>query len=285
MDWRSLRWIDRYNVKEKKFYHYPKIETNTVFRIKKWTENEVFFITEKGLMLYDSKTDSILNQDKALEKISKDLSFTKDISSFSYKPITALMVDNQRNLWVGTKSALYLVEQTKAFKNLQLINTADNKPLGGDVSSIVTDKEGNVWVGYFDAVIDVFDKTGSTRIKRYTCYSETNKINNYPGIGSIQALHEAKDGKIWIGSFIGGLYQYDPSTTLFTYIPLDQRDVNHLGKHDVRGISSDSHGNIWVALHGGGLSCYNPNTKEITRYRADYANWQTSLQENWLISV
>ncbi len=67
----------------------------------------------------------------------------------------------------------------------------------------------------------------------------------------VRALLAARDGRIWIGTFGGGLSAFDPATETFTRYRHVADDPGSLAHDRVEGLAEDSSGAIWVATSGG----------------------------------
>ncbi len=68
--------------------------------------------------------------------------------------------------------------------------------------------------------------------------------------GSIQALLEARDGRIWIGTHGGALSVWDGAG--FAHFSV----ADGLSQNDVRSLLEDREGRIWIGTMGGGLSVW-----------------------------
>lgn len=83
-----------------------------------------------------------------------------------------------------------------------------------------------------------------------------------PGASYVRTLLAARDGRVWAGTFAGGVIEYDPATERFT----QHRDG--LSHARVEGLAEDRAGNVWIATQEG-LDRLDPRTKRITHFRHD----------------
>lgn len=77
----------------------------------------------------------------------------------------------------------------------------------------------------------------------------------------VRALLSARDGRLWVGTFSGGLSVFDPKTETFT------RFVS-LAYDRVEGLAEDASGGIWIATTAG-LDRLDPNTPRVEHFTAE----------------
>jgi len=120
--------------------------------------------------------------------------------------VTVLKLASGPSLWIGTQNGLNRLDLATHAVETVLPDPADPEALGaGYISSLLTDREGRLWVGTFSGGIDVLegrDSQGRARFHRI--------IDGLPN-ENIDQLLEAADGKIW-ASTDGGLAVIDPKT-------------------------------------------------------------------------
>ena len=122
-------------------------------------------------------------------------------------------------------------------------------------SAIVQDREGLLWFGTQGGLVryDGYD----FRVFRSNPGDPTTLGGNY-----VRALLVASDGRIWVGSFSGGLSVYDPRTETFTRFRHDARDPHSLSYDRVEGLAETADGRIWIATTAG-LDRLDPRTRRI----------------------
>ncbi len=156
--------------------------------------------------------------------------------------ITALAVDGNQNLWIGTKSSgivkFNLTGEPFTQSNSNIINNS--------ITSI-TAAGLNVWVGH--AAGQVFG-TG------LSFYDGTNwqKLYPLPQESFAQTICIDHLGNKWIGTNKGLVKLIGLNSATF----FDSGSTG-LNINDIRGIAEDQNGNIWIATNGGGLIEYKGN--------------------------
>lgn len=113
-----------------------------------------------------------------------------------------------------------------------------------DISAIVQDRAGNLWIGTYGAGLVRFDGSYFSHFD-----IESGLPDNH-----ILSLFIDKDGFIWIGTRIGGLIKFDGKNfTIFN-------EQNGLTNNSVEAILQDRNGNFWFGTYGGGVSQFDGNT-------------------------
>ncbi|GMU65263.1 MAG: hypothetical protein AMXMBFR36_15370 [Acidobacteriota bacterium] len=82
----------------------------------------------------------------------------------------------------------------------------------------------------------------------------------------VRALAVADDGRLWVGTFAGGLSVYDARSERFTRYRHDPADPASLAHDRVEGIAPDRDGRIWIATYDG-LDRLDPTTGAIEHFR------------------
>lgn len=124
----------------------PSAKSNTTGRIL-WWKNNIWIGNNYGLFVIDPR------QNKQIEHI-KSFDKNKD-ASFFY--VQNLWIDKSNNLWICTNGAGVhcLSPQRNKFKHLCAKNTG-----GALVKSITTDKDGNIYTGFYADGLIIYDKEG-----------------------------------------------------------------------------------------------------------------------------
>lgn len=138
--------------------------------------------------------------------------------------------------------------------------TVDNGLSHNEVTSIVQDNDGFVWIG--------------TRggLNRYDGY-DFKIFNQVPGDSnslvnpSIESLFVDKKGNIWIGSKSGGVSKYSPESESFKNIIENyQHKSGILTENRILSFYEDRRGRIWMGTGDSGLIIYDENTNASDHY-------------------
>jgi len=131
-------------------------------------------------------------------------------------------------------------------------------------SAIAQDREGLLWFGTQGGLVryDGYD----FRVFRSNAADPSTLAGNY-----VRSLLPARDGRLWAGTFSGGLSVFDPRTETFTRFRHDPNDAASLAYDRVEGLAEDPAGRIWIATNAG-LDRLDPRTHRIGHFRHDPAD-------------
>ena len=179
--------------------------------------------------------------------------------------ITSIFKDEQDIMWIGTG------KKGVAYSSLHDIIIENYRcPQQEDVSCLLEDKNGDLWLGFDGEGIAKYNKT----LDKYTYFKL--KENSIPSNLTVCSYLDSKE-RIWFGSFGGGAYFHkDGKFTSLTSITKTQ----HIEQpHYIRRITEDAKGNLWFATYTQGLYCLNNdgsfssytmnNSLLLTNYIAD----------------
>ncbi|MDR0546756.1 MAG: hypothetical protein LBG77_04110, partial [Dysgonamonadaceae bacterium] len=77
-----------------------------------------------------------------------------------------------------------------------------------------------------------------------------------PGMCVLSILEDSQN-RIWAGTYLYGLYRYNPASNRFEKVDLK---VNGQEVRDINSIAEDADGNLWIGTNEKGLCIYNPRT-------------------------
>ncbi|UOE46598.1 response regulator [Mucilaginibacter sp. SMC90] len=243
--------------------------------------------TANGLNRYNLKTQkfSYYNTYNSAIKLKSDA-------------VTALMLDNERNLWIGSSIGIDILKPDGTIW----------KPAGSEkfpnhvIDCFAKDYYGNIWFGNHQDHLGVIWKDAQNHyqvkyygegyfifadknrpqllvstihgLKRMIIDREGNVINSFSYNASFSKpnslssdytypIGKQNDSTYWIGTIGGGLNKLvlrekADSYTITTYAG------NYGIFNDVESLEVDDAGNIWMG--GNGLECFNPATGRLIRY-------------------
>jgi signal transduction histidine kinase/ligand-binding sensor domain-containing protein/DNA-binding response OmpR family regulator len=233
---------------------------------------------------------------RGIEKVSFFPSLFRVISpkhvaaSHSENEVRAIFEDHNSHLWAATRDGrVYLFDPARRVVGYLRENGtfSSGEPFSALVYVITQDRNGNIWMGSKGLGLFKLEPTGDSSP---CCYRITNYRHDDADPFSLShdnvySVHEDPDGRIWVGTFNGGLNYISEQNNRTIFI----NSLNRLGNYPysnhkrVRYITSDTHGRIWVGTTSG-LVIFNrrfnePEAAEFTTCFFD-PQVETSLANN-----
>lgn len=149
------------------------------------------------------------------------------------------------NLWIAsTVNGIYKLTRTKKqFTEVELDESVGRYAAGG-VRTQFQDRKNNIWVGFRQAGVAVFDENGSV-------------LATFDTITNAYRIMEDSNSDIWVSTKGGGLvkiHQTSRNTFEQTVLKANIDDPYSLSDNRVVWSYQDSRKRIWVATFGGGLN-------------------------------
>jgi len=186
-------------------------------------------------------------------------------NSLSVNDIVALYEDKYGILWIGTSyGGLNRFDpKTKKFK-IYRHNPNNSTSIKSDwVQQILETRNGELLIGTNDG-LQILDRK-SEKFYNYKPIIKNDSIK-LPDIISVNSLFEDKNGEIWIGTWLDGLFRYDSkSQVLYHYFP-NSDNQNSISASKVSSIYEDSKGYIWLGTHSGGFNKFDKLSGKFARY-------------------
>jgi|GEM_PF-530444 len=184
-----------------------RLTSNFVRTIAKDDKGNIWIGTENGLNIWNEQTGS-------MERHQYDLNKPEGINS---NAIYAIHCDRAGDVWVGTYfGGINLYSASKEFFNFLLAGEEDYSLGGHQVSCIVEDPSGNIYVGLEGDGFNKIDiQTG--KIEKF-CHQPGKNSLSYDNVHTM-AFDSAH--RLYIGTYTGGLNIYDPEQDRFSVINTD----------------------------------------------------------------
>ncbi|MCB1233251.1 MAG: hypothetical protein KDN19_23610, partial [Verrucomicrobiae bacterium] len=221
-------------------------------------------------------------------------------TGLSHRAIFAVDEDSRGNVWIGTADGLDLWNpETGHFQNHVLDQAlADRELFRKQVSSIVHDGHGRVWVGTRQDGLLRIESLKRGGIRRFV--SSRTEAGALPG-NAIKDLCIDADGVLWIATDGEGICRFDEGSESFRRFGetsgegldrvvntifsdregriwigtgghgMGRLDVDHdriesvepLGTGEVNAIAEDASGHLWVGITGRGISRFDPASGSV----------------------
>lgn len=241
--------LNRFDGYEFKSYQFKKdvpnsIGNNFIRKIFKYSPYTFWIGTDEGIYIFDLKTEKF-NLFKPLNKI-----FINDI--FSAK---------DGSIWIATKEKGAFKYQPNTGK---LVNYAYNpsKKSGissNEISKIIEDADGNIWIGTYGKGIDVLSSKTKT-FKHFGASAQKGSLSS----DVILDMYKDLEGSIWIGTMSGGLNVWNKQTNGFKVY--QNSGSNSISDNIVRGIYQPKPGTLYLATEKG-LNIFDIATNHFSKYQ------------------
>ncbi len=146
--------------------------------------------------------------------------------------ILQLFEDAEGSIWAGANGGLF------RFRETLFTNYTQRDGLSGDyVRSVLEDQRGDLWVGSTGGL----DRLGDNGL--FTSIPLSTESGNPP---SLLSLASDDLGRLWVGTYIDGLYRLDADGSTRHY-----GEANGLPSGNLRAIAVDSDGIVWLGTQRG----------------------------------
>ena len=170
--------------------------------------------------------------------------------------VVVMKEDKNGNFWLGTRKCLsYFNPLTKHFKNFESNLTNPKIKPPSNISCILSDKNGTLWMGTGSEGLYNFN----SKTESFTRYNYNPQNPNSISSNSIWALYQDSPGILWIATYGGGLNRFDPVRKTFT--SFTARNAG-FPTNNLDAMLADNNRNLWVSTDNG-LVKFNMDSKEI----------------------
>jgi ligand-binding sensor domain-containing protein/signal transduction histidine kinase len=254
--------LDRFDPAKNVFTHYRHQANNagslgcdTVTAILQDREGILWLGTMRGVEKFDLKT----------QKFEHFINNPKDKASLSNNQVRIIYEDRQGIIWIGTGSAfnadnlnnsggLNRLNKTTG-KFTRYLHDANDKHslIDNRVRAIFEDSSGTFWVGTAGDGLHTMDrKKGSFERHQYDP-AHPEKLSRPPikknityADDHITFIKEDISGKIWIGTFQGGINVYDPLTQRTQWYGDDPKSKERIVSNEFWNAYKTRDGIIWI---------------------------------------
>ncbi|KAF2327710.1 hybrid sensor histidine kinase/response regulator transcription factor [Flavobacterium daemonense] len=214
----------------------------------------------------------ILGEDKSIQKINNNNSYSSNNHNSGIEKVKSIFIDRKGSVWIG---CYYKGVNMWDISNVNFFNYDQNSkkiPMSYDVvSSIVADKNQNIYFGSEGGGITIYNKNTET-----TSYL-TNKSGQTP-INDIKSMCVAENNTLWMGTFSKGISAYNTLTKRIESDKISQQLKDSIKDVGVYSIKTEGNGVLWMGTFSKGLIRYNTISKDFQFIRNDTtkANYLTN---------
>lgn len=209
------------------FASLPPISTVNEIIERKRTGEYCFATWDDGVWLYDGKRVKVIND--------KSYPLLKDVCIYS------VLEDRDGNLWLGSRSGLFMLDCSGKLHSLEQLAGKGNKDFSrSSVFKLVEDENGDIWAATAVAGIWRIVRTGNKYDVR--CYNVSS--HNASIIGAV-TLGVDNQNRIWAGGNETGVCMYDRDKDQFVSMLDDYFEESEI----VSCILNDGRGSIWITTN------------------------------------
>ncbi|MCU0377895.1 MAG: response regulator [Bacteroidales bacterium] len=179
-------------------------------------------------------------------------------ATHSENEVRAIFEDRDRYLWVATRDGyVYLYDPERKIVGYLRENGSfrSGTPFNGLVYSITQDNTGNIWMGSKGRGLFRMepDHSNNTRIYNIKNFRHNPSDPYSLSHDNVYSVCEDQSGRIWVGTFNGGLNFIVPDDSGIKFINSGNllKSYPYSNHKRVRYITSDQRGNIWVGTTNG----------------------------------
>ena len=203
--------------------------------------------------------------DLSNQKISHFKNDPKNPNSLISDDVTSVYEDKNGILWIGTSNAGLDSYNPSTKKFSHFTHDENNKQSIGYnwVQVILETKDEKFLVGTNQG-IDILDR----KQKTFQPFAEAMNIDpkSLPLNISTNALYEDREGNIWIGTWLDGLFCYLPKTKQVKHFLPEKNNPFSLNSNRVVSIFEDSDGSMWIGTYGGGLNKFDTKSGKFFNF-------------------
>jgi PAS domain S-box-containing protein len=220
------------------------ISSARVTRLAAGRQGQLYVGTENGLNILDLRTRKFTRYALVLE----------DDAALNSSSVWSLCLDDQGILWIGTVDGgvNYLSPLGQRFVHIRGRRGELADP---NVTSVMEDHLGNLWIGTATALNRLDQRTGA-----FTYYRD---------IAGAFTLMEDRERKLWFGGWDKGAGVLDPTTGRTTRFRHDPSRATSIASDNVWRVVELSTGEMLVVL-ADGLDLYDRKTGTFSRFRDRY---------------
>ena len=267
--WLGMResGLDRFDPSTGIFTHFRHNDSDPgsllndhVLTIMQDHEGTLWIGTLGGLDRFDTKSNKFIHYSH----------IATDPSSISCNVVIVTYEDKQGTIWVGTGTSFKGYDNCGGLNKLNkktgkfiryLHNEKDPQSLiDNKVTSIFEDSRGIFWVGTAGDGLHTMDRTKGTFERHLYDPTHPDKLSRPPikneipyAVDHIAFITEDNMGRIWIGTFEGGINLYDPFTEKVSHYGADKKSKEKIGDNRFWTAYKTMDNVIWIISFGSNL--------------------------------
>ncbi len=256
---------------------------------RKNIKTQFLYISRSGILWVGTEKDGILKADLN----SKDFHLISTRSfegpQISNNEIYSIFENRFADLYVGTKEGLNIIphntKKNKVYRqqseNPKNITYTFSNEIAGDIIGVIKpQKDGKIWLGYFDYKISLFDPGTGKFMSFHHNPSDPDAFK----IWSLRTICVTRSNDVYFGGTGEGLAHYNQSKQNFNFYPVTEANEGGTSDHWINIIYEDTEGILWIGTTLGGLNRFDPKNGAFKHYKHDPAD-TNSIGNNLVKSI
>ncbi|WP_232771353.1 ligand-binding sensor domain-containing diguanylate cyclase [Colwellia sp. 12G3] len=133
--------------------------------------------------------------------------------------------------------------------------TEDDGFVSSEIYSIIQDNQGLLWFGTAENGVMRYD---GRKVTLFEFDSMSSNGLSHNGAGNLML---DRDGRIWVGTWGGGLNLYEPKLGTFQHFVHDPLRIDAISSNRIQSLFHDQEGSIWLGSYEHGLNKYLGNNR------------------------
>lgn len=193
--------------------------------------------------------------------------------SLASDEVTAILLDDQGTLWVGTNDGLDRFDRSaRAFAHHRSRPNAPKTLSDNRVSVLFQDRAGRIWVGAQNG-LNLLDRK-TRRFTRFVADATSPQTLSYPKW--ITAAFQDASGVLWFGTFAKGLRKTDELQMSFHHYGFADLTANSFLEGTGKG--------LWVGSYDKGLFYFDRDRQQVRLY-SEIGEQRIQLESHWITAL
>lgn len=307
----GLNRYDGYTIKtyQKKFRDVNSLSDDLITDLQFTADNKLWIATASGLTIYDTEKDTFIrwhHKENDPQSILSD--FVRGVVSDTYgnvwiaterritrystitnrfihfpaldePPLSSLFdiaLDNNNDLWITTRSGLFLIKQNSE-KAIQVpIPIKHNgKKVSSNLFGIGFDPSGYIWCGNYSGLLF------KVRVETHNVTIVDDLMNQGIDQNFCTGISSDAQGRLWFATRFSGLATCNSVTGAFTFYKPDPFVNVSVSSTTVQTVFCDRSGLVWAGTSGRGVDRFHPDRQYFTTLYPG-VDMKSSLPSGWV---
>jgi ligand-binding sensor domain-containing protein len=307
----GLNRYDGYTIKtyQKKFRDVNSLSDDLITDLQFTADNKLWIATASGLTIYDTEKDTFIrwhHKENDPQSILSD--FVRGVVSDTYgnvwiaterritrystitnrfihfpaldePPLSSLFdiaLDNNNDLWITTRSGLFLIKQnSEKVIQVPIPIKHNGKKVSSNLFGIGFDPSGYIWCGNYSGLLF------KVRVETHRVTIVDDLMNQGIDQNFCTGISSDAQGRLWFATRFSGLATCNSVTGAFTFYKPDPFVNVSVSSTTVQTVFCDRSGLVWAGTSGRGVDRFHPDRQYFTTLYPG-VDMKSSLPSGWV---